>query len=397
MAFDLRRPWLFVAGIGMATGSALTVEHYFAANFPATIFEGSFCDISAFFNCDSSAFSPISAVSGVPIGTFGFVMAFLVVLSAWFGTPGLVRTTRFLSAANVVGVVALLLYSVFGLGSLCLLCSIYYVFSFLALWATWRGDEAGRFVPSASHLAAAALVTAVVAFSMAEYHDARRSARAGGDALRVTAQFRALPVVPEPSVISPNWVIRASDSLAGAPLRIVAWEDFLCSDCRYFSDQLKRLEPRYAGKMNVVFQHFPLEAACNDVVEKDKHPGACDLSAMALYAPDRFEALYTRVFAEQTAAKAPEWRAAIARELGVEAALTDSTTRARLREIIRTGAEYEKTHEQYANGIRSTPTLLINGRLVIGTFPDDLLRAMLDEALAEAERGEKRFLESWVE
>lgn len=397
MRFDFRRLWLLIAGIGMATGSAMTVQHYFAANFPATIFEGSFCDISAFFNCDSSAFSSISAVFGVPIGAFGFVLAFLTILSAWFGSTPLRRTLRFILVVNAVGVVALLLYSVFGLGSLCLLCSIYYVFSFLALWAAWRGEEAGRFVPSVSHLAASGLVMAVVAFSMAEYHDARRSARAGGDALRVTAQFRTLPVVPEPSVISPNWVIRNSDSLSGAPLRIVAWEDFLCSDCRYFAEQLKRLEPLYPGKMNVVFQHFPLDATCNDVVEKDKHPGACDLSAMALYAPDRFGTIYERVFAEQVAAKTPEWRAALARELGLEAALTDSTVRARLYDIVRTGTEYEKTHEQYANGIRSTPTLLINGRLVIGTFPDDLMRAMLDEALAEAERGKTRFIESWVE
>ena len=238
---------------------------------------------------------------------------------------------------------------------------------------------------------------AVVAFSMAAFLDARRSARDGEDAKRMAAQFRTLAVMADPSVISPNWIIRASDSLAGAPLRIVVWQDLLCSDSWFFGDQLKRLEPFYSGKMNVVFQHFPLEASCNDVARKDLHPGACDLAAMALYAPDRFSILYERLFAEQTAAKTPEWRAALARELGLEAALTDSTAWARLHEIVRTGAEYEKTHDQYTNGVRSTPTLLINGRLVIGTFPDHLMRAMLDEALVEAEPGHTRFLESWVE
>lgn len=47
----------FLSGIGMVAASLLTIRHYFAANFPESIFEGSFCDISAFFNCDSSAFS----------------------------------------------------------------------------------------------------------------------------------------------------------------------------------------------------------------------------------------------------------------------------------------------------------------------------------------------------
>ena len=39
----------FVSGLGMIVASLMTIEHYFAANFPETIFEGSFCDINAFF------------------------------------------------------------------------------------------------------------------------------------------------------------------------------------------------------------------------------------------------------------------------------------------------------------------------------------------------------------
>jgi len=58
----------FVSGLGMIVASVMTIEHYFAANFPETIFEGSFCDINAFFNCDSSAFSNISQIGGVPLG-----------------------------------------------------------------------------------------------------------------------------------------------------------------------------------------------------------------------------------------------------------------------------------------------------------------------------------------
>ena len=64
----------FISGLGMIVASAMTIEHYFAANFPATIFEGSFCDINAFFNCDSSAFSNISAIFGIPLGFFGIIV-----------------------------------------------------------------------------------------------------------------------------------------------------------------------------------------------------------------------------------------------------------------------------------------------------------------------------------
>ena len=74
----------FVSGLGMMVASALTIQHYFAANFPETIFQGSFCDLNAFFNCDSSAYSPIAQIAGVPLGYFGLLVGTLVVLGSIF-------------------------------------------------------------------------------------------------------------------------------------------------------------------------------------------------------------------------------------------------------------------------------------------------------------------------
>ncbi len=88
----------------------------------------------------------------------------------------------------------------------------------------------------------------------------------------------------------------------------------------------------------------------------------------------------------------------MARRYGVETALTDSATHALVRRIIETGAEYEKTSEEYSHGIRSTPTLILNDRMVIGTFPYEQLRAILLALVDEQERGRgRKFIESWVE
>jgi predicted DsbA family dithiol-disulfide isomerase len=297
---------------------------------------------------------------------------------------------------NVVGVVALLSWSVLGLGSLCLLCAIYYVFSFLALWAAWPGPPgANRFAPNPRVLAVAGAATLAVGLGMSAYHEARVQARSGGDAARVVAQFRSLPVVDPPSVLSPNWIVRSTERFEDAPLRIVAWEDFLCSDCLYLARQIERLKDRYGARMNLVFQHFPLDAACNDVVEKDKHPGACELSLMAAYAPERFDEIYDAVYADQRAAKDPAWRRALAVRLGVEAAAGDSAARAVVAASIATGREYERTSAEYESGIRSTPTMLINGRMVIGTFPDEILRAMFDAAIDGERADSTGFLEAW--
>jgi protein-disulfide isomerase len=148
--------------------------------------------------------------------------------------------------------------------------------------------------------------------------------------------------------------------------------------------------------MTVAFQFFPLDAACNDVVEKDKHSGACEISLMAAYDTAKFREIHDEIFEHFTQAKDPAWRRELARRYGVEGALSDSATIRMLDTLIQTGAEYEKTSEEYSHGIRSTPTLIINNRMVIGTFPYEQLRAIFQALVDEAE-GEGRFMENWVE
>ena len=96
-----KRFWSFIAGAGMITASAMTIRHFYAANFPESIWAGSFCDISAFFNCDSSAFSPIAQFGGVPMGWFGLFVGMLVVLGAVFPTASFERTNKAVSILNV--------------------------------------------------------------------------------------------------------------------------------------------------------------------------------------------------------------------------------------------------------------------------------------------------------
>ena len=57
--------------------------------------------------------------------------------------------------------------------------------------------------------------------------------------------------------------------------------------------------------------------------------------------------------------------------------------------------EYEKNSEKAAFGIRSTPTMIINNRMLIGTLPYNHLRAIF-QALVDEKEGGRKYLENWV-
>jgi protein-disulfide isomerase/uncharacterized membrane protein len=392
----------FISGLGMMVASAMTIQHYFAANFPETIFEGSFCDINAFFNCDSSAFSNISQLWGVPLGYFGLFVGGLVSLGAAFPSPAFERTNKSISLLNVLGVVSLLSYTVFILGSLCLLCSGFYLFSILSFALFWKygidGGEGGFFRrwlrPSVLHLSAYTVVLAAGAFGFMVFHDAKEDAQTGGVASRIVDQYFSLPEVALPSVLSPSWSIRSTEEFTDAPVQIVEYADLLCPDCRFLADQLHQLDQEFPGKINVVFQPFPLEGICNDVVEKDLHAGACEMTYMAIHDPAKFGAIHDEIWASWPEPRSPEWRQALAARYGVEDAVSDPETQALVHDLIQTGKEYEKTSDRFSYGIRSTPTMILNGRMVIGTLPYEQLKAIVQAILQRAEEGD-RFLESW--
>ena len=401
-----RRALAFFAGLGMMVASFMTIQHFFSANYPETIWEGSFCDVSAFFNCDSSAFSTISEVGGVPIGFFGMLIGALACLGLIFPSARFERTNQSIALFNIIGVLLLLAYSIFVLGTICLLCSGYYLSSGIHFFLFWRygidretRNWSKRYLhPSFKILATFAVVALTGASGVIQYHQVRKEAQTGGVASQIVAQFFELPIVPLPSTVSPFWTAKSTEQFEDAPIRVVEYGDLLCSDCLVLNRQLTRLKEEFKGKINIAYQLFPLEGKCNDIVEKDLHAGACELSLMAAYDSSKFKAIHDEVYDNFQAAKTPEWREALAKRYGVEAALSDSTTHKLLQTLIRTGAEYEKTSEKYSYGIRSTPTMIINNRLIIGTFPDAQMRAIFQALLDQNEqtRG-ARFIENWVD
>jgi len=394
-----------VISILVIVSAFLSLRHFFIANFPTSIFEGSFCDISGFFNCDSSAYSFIAQIFGIPIGYFGMAVGMASLMGIFFPSATFERTNKFINFFNVIGIFVLIIISLFLLKSVCLLCAAFYIFSFInfGLYYKYGIDSENGFIkqhlrPNVRYLFGIGLLTIIGAVNIYFYHQAKIEAQGGGVASKIAQQYFSLPKVKNPSIISPYYTIQATENFEDAPIRIIEYGDFQCPDCLKLKNDLESLQKDFGDKMNVVFQFFPLNAKCNTVVDKDRHPQACALSYIAAHDPGKFLAIHDEIFDNLRNTRNDEWVKNLAKKFGVEDALIDETTKKIVHVIINTGREYKPTSDRYKYGIRSTPTMILNERMVIGTLPRVQLRAIFKAILDKEKKGKAdspEFIEDW--
>ena len=385
----------FISGLTVAGTSILLLRYFFAANYPEQPFSA-FCDLSSRFNCDGFASSLFAQLGNVPVGYFGLLLGLLLCLGAVFPSPGMERTNHYLLLVNLLVALAVLLISIWYLRTLCMLWVGYSIFSLLALaiftkfGTTPRPKTLWRYTIDFSppHLVVIAILGTLGAIGIGLFHETNMEARA-------VEQYFGLAPVKLPSFMSPFWVVRSTPRFEDAPIQILEFSDFLCDDSAYVAQQLARVERDYPGKMNVVLQIYPEEALCNKVIGKDKHPGACEAAYMvAAYGPDKFRQIHDDFFAHYDAAADPAWRHERAQHYGVETSMNSAAVQDLVQQMIQTGSEYEPTSKQYPYGIRSTPIVILNNRMVIGTYSYLELRAII-KALLDRQQGQVKFMEEW--
>jgi uncharacterized membrane protein len=389
---------IFAAG-GMIVCSILGVEHFYAANYSAVTFQSEFCDINRHWNCSQFDYSPGAHIAGVPLAYCGLVVGLLIFVGPLIPSKALERTQRTMVILNVVIFTLLVSFWTIHLKSVCLIGVSYWVFAVICLivfarsvsaaevgggWAKWLR-------PAPRVLAVIVILAALGSYGFASYTQVMEENLAD----RAVDQYSRLATVSLPSLLSPYWVARSSEHFEDAPIQVVEFDDLLCDDAVSNELVLDKLKEDFKGKINVVWQFFPLEAMCNQVVKKDKHPGACDAAYMAAYQPSKFLALHDEFIAHWKEASKPEWRTDLARRYGVEDGITDKPTQELVHKIIQTATEYQPTSVQYSYGIRSVPTLIVNNRLIIGIFSYPQLHAIFQRIVDEKENKIPRFIENW--
>ncbi len=202
---------------------------------------------------------------------------------------------------------------------------------------------------------------------------------------RVTANLKAVPLVPSPSPRKPEppdttiWKIPIAGSPVQGPrnalVTIVEISDLQCPFCKRVQPTLDELMKHYPGKLRIVWKHNPLPF----------HPRALPAAMVAIEAwKEKGDAGFFKtvaaIYASQPKLDDSDLLA-IAHDQGLDAA--------RVKRAI-DKKTYQKTidaDQQVANDFnaRGTPHFFINGYRVTGAQPVEKFEEVIDEQLAKAE------------
>ena len=154
---------------------------------------------------------------------------------------------------------------------------------------------------------------------------------------------------------------------ADAPITMVMFSDFECPFCAKALDLVEELEAAYPGQIRFAYKAFPI----------DRHPYAM-LAALVAHSAqdqDKFWAFHDLLFSGQRLDEAVIIRYAEKAGLNLDAVDADLASLrfgAALRRDLRQGKRLD---------VRSTPTIFINGRRLVGAQELRAFREVIDEEL----------------
>jgi protein-disulfide isomerase len=205
------------------------------------------------------------------------------------------------------------------------------------------------------------------------YLEARRRAQARAmlvEDLKVKNSGAVKVMLEPPRYTVPTAATDPVRGNAAAPVTIVEFSDFQCPFCARVNPTLDRIRQTYGDRVKIVFKDYPLP----------NHPQAPKAAEAARCAGEqnKFWEMHDAMFANQRALEVPALKQT-ARAIGLNGAAFDQCLDSNKHQAtVRSGAELG---EQM--GVNSTPTLYVNGRVLLGAMPFENFKQVIDEELAK--------------
>ena len=362
--------FLFILNaIAMIATSAYLTSHFYETLYPTKLGgAATLCNVSNFFNCDAATYSILSNIAGVPISFFGIIVGAIFLISALMPSEQLERTSSALSKYNAIGCVLLFFFSIGALGSLCPFCTLYYALSILAWFLLWN-KGINTWIPDVKWSGIFGAILLIGSFMMGQ-HTAGKEEKKTKVAQAIVKQYNSLAFIGEPDQDSPYRIHSATEKFADAPIRMTIFSDFECPFCKFVSDQMSEIVRIYGKQINIQYMFYPLDSKCNPQMKQRGHVNACDAAAVAACDPAKFHKVHDEIFASQ-ASLANDLKS-IAEKNGVTSCLNNQEAMNKVIEIINLSAKFN---------IKSTPTIILNGKKIEGTIPNYQFFAIFEELL----------------
>ncbi len=359
-------------GIAIIATTAYLTNHYFAIKFPDGLGSASaLCDISGFLNCDAATHSPISNIAGIPISIFGFLIGILLLAGYLFNSPGYESTMKFILTVNLIGCVVLFIYSIASLGSLCPMCTLYYLLSFGAFFIFNRNIKSFR--PTIVPIISVGVLFAATSVG-AYMYTAEKAQKNEALASSLIQQFDSLPDLGAPEQQSMFRLVSSTEDFQAAPIQVTKFSDFQCPACKAMSEQLHKAARQYKGQINIQYMFYPLDPACNATMERSLHPFACKAAYLAYCLPEKFPEIESELFSNQDSLS-DSLIEGIAKRENVVDCYKSEDTKEKVKAIVSSAAPFN---------IRSTPTVLLNGVKIEGVLPFNQLQVLMDELVTRS-------------
>lgn len=356
-------------------------SYFFDMHFPENAMGGkkTLCDVNSFFTCSGATMSKASNLFGIPVAFFGLIVGLAFLFGSIFPSEEMERTNAFIARVNLPGVLFFFIYSIVSLGTICPMCSVYYIFSGIVAFLYWRYGLKDWTKPSMKLMAIWIVLTIIGGLLLSNNYYKKKSLN---EALvkDVVNQYKDLKDYGPMKEVSPYDLIKATENFNDAPIRLSVFSDFECPYCGEVSKQLHKMfllpefKNKYAGKININYYFYPLDDACNPSIKRKFHEYACKAAMIAGCEKEKFKEIHDYIFENQSDLD-DELLKNIEIKYGMKDCFKNKDVANFIGRSIREGDSF---------GLDSTPTLMLNGKKIEGIIPNKQMFAIFDYLLEQS-------------
>jgi protein-disulfide isomerase/uncharacterized membrane protein len=384
---DKRSGW-FVIILGAAgLGICFYLYSFHIELLMGEIKSGPLCGADNGLGCHSVASGPYSSMLGLPLALWGAVFYSTLVLLGFGGVifwrdcgRVFLRWAFFLAVFGLAFDLYLGYTMIFRIRAVCWLCAATYAINFLIIIVlvkeVWREPKPrislGAILPGTKDaqgidlyyrnvikglLIGGILLAAVVGVAGSQF----LSKSLTEDDREQLVKMKKNLAQQKPMVIEvKNRPVMGSDD---ANVTVVEFSDFLCPFCAKGSRYIKLTESGTHDTARFVFRHYPLDKSCNRKLRSNVHPGACLLAegAECAFEQNKFWEYHDIAF---------ETEGSISRSVVLDNASKIGLDLGEFKGCLDSGRGLKAVREDieaaFNAGVKSTPTLFINGRRLRG-------------------------------